>query len=191
MASPSTKCGLGMRMSPAGFCSGRRRPGRRQLCNEPLAHVAFLSAVDDADEIPTWHTPAFRRRVEHSGLFRAAWPPAGLEAKFVDETQVSMMLPNAATRSETRRAIPPTTGGSTGGSTSDRARRRPGKRGARQPNAIGGANNTQGIVLAVDVFRLSHRAAIEDVEIRGTRRRLSGRRVPQGISLVAGWWRRS
>src|SRR5664279_2253763 len=62
--------------------------------------------------------------------------------------------------------MPPTTGGSTkGSSTSDRASRRPGNLALANTNAIGVPSRTHSIVLAVEVFRLSHKAAIEDSEV--------------------------
>ena len=62
--------------------------------------------------------------------------------------------------------MPPTTGGSTSGSsTSDRASRNPGKLALASTNAIGVPSSTHSTVLAVEVFRLSHSAAIEDSEV--------------------------
>ena len=62
--------------------------------------------------------------------------------------------------------MPPTTGGSTSGSsTSDRASRSPGNVARASTNAIGVPSSTHRTVLAVEVFRLSHSAAIEDSEV--------------------------
>src|SRR6478672_5786502 len=61
--------------------------------------------------------------------------------------------------------MPPTTGGSTNGSsTSDLASRSPGKLALASTNAMGVPSSTHSTVLAVEVFRLSHSAAIEDSE---------------------------
>src|SRR6478735_9260247 len=62
--------------------------------------------------------------------------------------------------------MPPTTGGSTNGSsTRDRASRRPGNVARANTKAIGVPNTTHSTVLAVEVFRLNHRAATADSEV--------------------------
>src|SRR6476661_7093558 len=62
--------------------------------------------------------------------------------------------------------MPPTTGGSTSGnSTSDLASRKPGNLARANTSAIGVPSSTHNTVLAVDVFKLSHSAAIEDSEV--------------------------